>query len=190
MRATNAISRTPASGRFDVSRFPASRLPQLQQALRYLQQSATMRSVLRRLSASGNIVFVTYHPAHTKFLLHNPGNLRIQWHPCLGLQDVTGYLSPAMLLGHELGHAQFTPGERCAMHACERPQGFQHEAYGVEEACVIATVEQPAAHELNAARRRTGLLPLETANRSQHQLGHLVDVSGPLVSPSLATPAG
>ncbi|MDO9382000.1 MAG: hypothetical protein Q7T86_03970 [Hyphomicrobiaceae bacterium] len=187
MRSTNAIRQQPPTGRVDVSRFPASRLPELLQALAYLQQSATMCSVLRRLHASGNIVFVTYHPAHTKFLFHNPGNLRIQWNPSLGLQDVTGYLSPAMLLGHELGHAQFTPGERCAMLGCERPQSFQHEAYGVEEACVIATVEQPAARELNAARRHVGLTPLETANRSQHQLGRLIDVSGPLVSPAHLT---
>jgi hypothetical protein len=186
MQATNAIGLKPATGRLDVSRFPASGLPQLLEALTYLRQSATMRSVLRRLIASGNIVFVTYHPAHTKFLFHNPGNLRIQWNPFLGLQDVTGYLSPSLLLGHELGHAQFTPGERCAMHACERPQGFQNEAFGVEEACVIATVEQPAARELNAARRRMGLAPLETANRCQHQLGRLIDVSGPLGAPTPA----
>ena len=185
MWAPDATSLTPATGRLDISRFPATRLPQLQEALTYLQQSATMRAVLSRLAASGNVVFVTYHPAHTKFLFHNPANLRVQWNPCLGLRDVTGYLSPALLLGHELGHAQFTPGERCAMHACERPQGFQHEAYGVEEACVIATVEQPAARELNAARQRNGLAALETANRCQHQLGRLVDVSGPLSSPSL-----
>ncbi len=188
MQLTSAIRLTSAPGRLDVSRFPASRLPQLLDALAYLQHSTTMRSVLRRLSASGNIVFVTYHPAHTKFLFHNPGNLRIQWNPCLGLQDVTGDLSPAMLLGHELGHAQFTASERCAMHGCERPQGFQHEAYGVEEARVIATVEQPAARELNAARSRLGLPPLETANRNQHQLGRLVEVSGPLVSPEPAAP--
>ena len=187
MQVTNAISLATATGHLDVSRFPASRLPQLLDALTYLQKSTTMRSVLRRLSDSGNIVFVTYHPAHTKFLFHNPGNLRIQWNPYLGLQDVTGYLSPAMLLGHELGHAQFTSSERCAMHACERPQGFQNEAFGVEEACVIATVEQPAARELNAARARLGLPPLETAKRCQHQLGRLIDVSGPLGAPAPAT---
>ena len=187
MQATNVITRSTATGRLDISRFPANRMPQLQEALTYLHHSASMRSVLRRLAASGNIVFITYHPAHTKFLFHNTGNLRIQWNPCLGLRDVTGYLSPAMLLGHELGHAQFTSSERCAMHACERPQGFQNEAFGVEEACVIATVEQPAARELNAARPRMGLAPLETANRCQHQLGRLIDVPGPLGVPVPAT---
>lgn len=167
-------------GGVDVLRFPARWQHHLHEALNYLAPSATMQYVLRRLRHSGNVVFIQYHPAHTKFLHRNPANLRIQWNPCLGLRDATGWLSPALLLAHELGHAQFTAEERYAMQACERPQGFCHELYGVEEACVIATVEQPIAAELNAIRLRAGLTPLETAQRCQHELGRLVDVAGPL----------
>lgn len=180
MHAVEPIAHAPDSGRIDVSRFPASRLPQLMLAMRYLWTSATLRTAARRLRASGNIVFIEFHVAHTKYLFHNPANLRIQWNPCLGLQDATGYLTPALLLGHELGHAQFTAHERCAMLACERPQGFQHEVYGVEEERVISSVEQPAVLDLNAARAAAGLVPLETAARAQHQLGRIVEVAGPL----------
>jgi hypothetical protein len=182
MQANELARCAQAAGRIDVSRFPACRMPQLALALRYLGQSPVMRTAVRRLHVAGNIVFIEYHPAHTKFLFRNPGNLRIQWNPCLGLRDVTGYLTPALLLGHELGHAQFTAQERCAMLECERPQGFQQEVYGVEEAHVIAAIEQPAVVQLNAARIRSGLGLLETATRVQHQLGRLVEVSGPLSS--------
>lgn len=169
-------------GGLDTGRFPERQLPALDQALRYLMWSPTLRSILMRLAQTGRTVFLEYHTAHTKFLEHNSKNLRIQWNPNLGLRDATGWLTPALLLGHELGHAQFTNDERSAMRICERPQGFECEAYGVEEASVIAHVERPAAAELNAARQRRHLPPLETAQRHQHQLGKFVDVAGP-VSP-------
>lgn len=164
----------------DLSRFPQNRVAELAAAFDYLTQAATLRAVLARIAASGRIVFVEYHRAHTKYLQHNPRNLRIQWNPQLGLRDCTGWITPALLLAHELGHAQFDEPERRAMLACERPQGFACERFGVEEARVIATVERPAAAELNAARRRRDLPPLETALRHQHQMGHMVDVAGPL----------
>ena len=170
-------------GRIDVSRFPLSRAQHLSEALAYLWQAQTLRATVRKLCNAGNTVFIEYHPAHTKFLFRNPANLRVQWNPCLGLQDATGYLTPALLLGHELGHAQFTADERYAMLGCDRPQGFQAEAFGVEEARVIATVEAPLVAELNAARRAAGLSPLETASRAQHQLGRMVGVAGPLDVP-------
>lgn len=176
------------SGGLDVSRFAPRHARALDEALAYLGQSDTFHRLLSRLAASGNIVFVEYHPAHTKFLFHNPRNLRIQWNPCLALHDATGSLTPALLLAHELGHAQFTADERAAMLRRDRPQGFQCEAYGVEEAAVIATVEQPIAAELNAARSRAGLTPLETACRCQHQLGRMIEVAGPLAS-ATASPA-
>jgi len=166
-------------GRLDLSRFPAAHSATLADALAYLVQSRTLLSVLRRLASTGRPVYLEYHAAHTKMLHHNPANLRIQWNPHLGLADTTGWLSPALLLAHELGHAQFTADERAAMLASERPQGFIGEAYGVEEACVVATVERPIACELNAARRRQGLQPLETAARYQRQLGRLIEVAGP-----------
>lgn len=185
MHFNEPLAHASSPGRIDVSRFPADRMPQLAQAIGYLRQSRTLRAVVRRLRAGGSTVFIEFHPAHTKFLFRNLANLRIQWNPHLGLLDATGYLTPALLLGHELGHAQFTAQERCAMLARERPQGFQHEAYGVEEALVIARVEQPAVLQLNAARARAGLVPLETAARVQHQLGRMVEVPGPL-SPASA----
>jgi hypothetical protein len=177
-------------GRLDLSRFPAAHGAALADALAYLVQSPTLRAVLRRLAGGGHVVYLEYHAAHTKMLHHNAANLRIQWNPHLGLIDATGWLSPALLLAHELGHAQFTIAERAAMLACTRPQGFANEPYGVEEACVIATVEQPVAAEVNAARRRAGLVPLETAERCQRQFGRLIEVAGPLsacpAAPSLA----
>lgn len=177
-----------AQGRLDCSRFPAAHRAHLAEALAYLTQAPTMHALLKRLAASGQTVYLEYHAAHTKMLHHNPANLRIQWNPQLGLSDVTGWLSPALLLAHELGHAQFTAAERAAMLACDRPQGFTCEVHGVEEACVIATVERPVADELNAARRRAGLIPLETAQRCQRQLGRLIEVAGP-VCPGLWTRA-
>lgn len=66
------------------------------------------------------------------------------------------------------------------MRECARPQGFEVEAYGVEEAIVIAEVEHPATAELNAARVCRGQSALETAERYQHQLGRFVEVFGPL----------
>lgn len=167
-------------GRLDLSRFPAAHGEALAQALAYLVQSPTLRSVLRRLATGGRPVYLEYHAAHTKMLHHNPANLRIQWNPHLGLADATGWLSPALLLAHELGHAQFTAEDRATMLAQDRPQGFTGETYGVEEACVIATVERPVARELNAARRLAGLQPLETAERCQRQLGRLTEVAGPM----------
>jgi hypothetical protein len=170
----------PGHGRLDVSRFPASRQGELTMALCYLVQSPTLRTVVRRIAESGNVVFLEYHAAHTKMLHHNPANLRIQWNPRLGLKDVSGWMSPALLLAHELAHAQFTPRERSAMLACDRPQGFDCEAHGVEEALIISEVEHPAARELNAARVLAGLLPLESATRTQRQLGRLIEVASPL----------
>lgn len=187
MQPAHPRSVAAVAGHIDTTRFPAHLSDELARALQYLQQSLTLRAVLRRLAASGNVVFIEYHCAHTKFLHRNGANLRIQWNPRLGLRDVTGWLSPAILLGHEFGHAQFTAAERASMFREDRPQGFQCEAFGVEEAHVIAHVERPACLELNAARRRAGLPALETAQRCQHQLGHLIEVSEPLsASPWIA----
>ena len=132
-------------GSIDVSRFPERHLPALREALAYLQHAPTLWRVFGRIRAARQSIFIEFHPAHTKFLHHNPVNLRIQWNPFLGLRDITGWLTPALLLGHELGHAQFTSAQRCAMLAQDRPRGFQNERFGVEEALVMSTVERPAA---------------------------------------------
>jgi hypothetical protein len=170
------------AGGIDVSRFPARHAMALAEAMAYLMRSPTARRVVARIAARHQRIYLEWHPAHTKFLQHNPANLRVQWNPGLGLRDATGWLTPAVLLMHELGHAQFTAAERRAMANMERPQGFTSERHGVEEARVIATVEHAVARELNAALQRQGLPPLETARRCQRQLGRLVEVSGPLAA--------
>lgn len=176
--APDSLEPSPARRKsaLDLSRFPAHALPDLHRALAYLSLSTVMRAILDRIARSDRRVFVEYHPAHTKYLHHNPANLRVQWNPRLGLHDVTGWLSPALLLGHELGHAQLTCADRCVMLAAERPCGFAGERYGTEEAWVIANVERPAVAELNAARIAAGLVPLESADRCQHALGRMTEV--------------
>lgn len=135
---------------------------------------------MAQVDATGAKVFLEYHPAQTRYYHIDPKNLRIEWSPFLGLADITGYLTPAVLLAHEFAHARFSSIDRDEMLRAPRPRGFECAQYGVEEARVIKEVEVPVCKELNESRTAEGLIPLETATRFQYRIGRLIEVSGPV----------
>lgn len=167
-------------GSVNVSRFPAHLHGRLDEALSYLKQSPTFLACMAQVNARGITIFLEHHQAHTRLYHRDPQNLRIEWAPNLGLADMTGYLTPAVLLAHEFAHARYTPEQRETMLAQPRPSGFDCAEYGVEEACVIREVEGPVCAELNEARKDQGLEPLETATRFQYRIGRLIEVAGPV----------
>jgi RHS repeat-associated protein len=142
---------------------PVNNKREYRAAIRYLRRSGIARDVIRTLKRSETIFYVG--DDGTRSARFDSRTNVINWSPLKGIETTDGgYQSPALLLLHELGHAEL----ELTSEAYRESKNDSDDQYGNKgDKMVIETIESPAADELNKANEEDGIDTRE-AKREDH----------------------
>jgi len=155
--ANNPYRYVDPTGRKIALRGSSLNTAQYAAAVAYLSADKGMAAIVRRLEASRTTYVIRFDlQAESSF---DPITRTLTWNPGMALATVDdgsptgGFLSPAMNLGHELGHADNWDQSPAGYTARKLIGSKQWKYDDLEERKVIKEVEQPAAEKLGEGRR-------------------------------------